>query len=265
MDSMIRSLSFTVYYLSIACGMLVVLMIVVGGVVNRALVDRVSLRLTLAISVVDVAKAIVLVLYMYMDQDTFTCSLVSFFIQWFTLVYLLLNSAILFNMQLIYFQGVSFKRSLEAGYWLFCFLFPTLLLVPPLAAGRLGYDKGTEGCEYKDPTSKATNVWLWCCFTFWVMVACVYSATTALYIVVTLPRSSSLVSRMTNRNSYTQDSGYHRNVSRLIKRLCMICLIPVFTQTYMIISAVKFYCGIELSSFDKILATISIGNPSKPH
>lgn len=132
MASLEHTLSLSINAASIGCGLLVVLMIVAGSVANRALVDRVSLRLTLAISAVDVGKATAMLLYSHADGDTFGCAMISFAIQWFTLVYLLLNSAILLNIQLICFHGIAFKRGMELAYWVVCFSLPTLLLLPPL-------------------------------------------------------------------------------------------------------------------------------------
>ncbi|KAJ9061399.1 hypothetical protein DSO57_1021043 [Entomophthora muscae] len=115
------------------CGLLVVVLLAGLKVLQPRAMDRVSIRFTLVISLVDFAKAAVIAMYAVLHADDYRCVALAFGTQWLTLVYLGLNVTIALNLKRVFVDGRNFNPKWERQYWLGAFLIPTLILSIPLS------------------------------------------------------------------------------------------------------------------------------------
>lgn len=114
------------------CGLLVVVLLGVLMAIQPRAMDRVSIRFTLAISLVDFIKAATIALYAVKHVDDAKCVALAFGTQWLTLLYLGLNVSIAINLQRVFVDARPFDPRWERHYWLASLLVPTLVLGIPL-------------------------------------------------------------------------------------------------------------------------------------
>jgi hypothetical protein len=84
---------------SILCGSAVCFILLCIRAYDKSLVDRVSLRLTAAVSAVDVIKAAVYIIFTYVATPGATCSATAWLVLFLTNLYTFLSVAIAFNLQ----------------------------------------------------------------------------------------------------------------------------------------------------------------------
>ncbi|KAJ9070680.1 hypothetical protein DSO57_1005207 [Entomophthora muscae] len=95
---------------------------------DRKVMNRVSLRFTLAVAIVDVAKAAAILAITKIHEDSTMCTLVALLTHWLTLVYLLLNTCVVLNLQLILVHGWVPGKKFEQSLWAVALLIPTILM-----------------------------------------------------------------------------------------------------------------------------------------
>ncbi|KAI0234226.1 hypothetical protein L0F63_007522, partial [Massospora cicadina] len=103
--------------ISLLCGLLVITTIIFINWVDRRLLDRVSLRLALAIAVTDALRAIAILINKIFQVRGALCTALAVSIPWLTLVYIFLTASIAFNLQLVVLGGKAFNRKWEPYYW----------------------------------------------------------------------------------------------------------------------------------------------------
>ncbi|KAJ9051139.1 hypothetical protein DSO57_1019767 [Entomophthora muscae] len=114
-------------------GALLVMMAIVGGMLlDKKTMDRVSIRFTLAISVMDFIKALSTIFAPSSILKIKACTMLECLSQWTTLFYLFLNMAIAINLHLVFIKGKSFNPMWEKAYWIGAFALATLLSVIPI-------------------------------------------------------------------------------------------------------------------------------------
>lgn len=117
---------------SAAAALCVVAMILGAMALDRKTMNRVSIRITLAISVLDVGRAVGQILLYRARPVGVGCVAADFAMHWMMLAYLFLNMSIAANLQLIFLAGHGFDPRWERAYWAISFGAATLLaLVPP--------------------------------------------------------------------------------------------------------------------------------------
>lgn len=99
--------------ISIVSAITVLVILLAMRLYDRRFVDRVSLRLTAAISMTDLVSAISLVVYTLVGNDGPTCSTVAFLIIWLSNQYIFLSTAIAFNLQWLYLQDRYYNPAFE--------------------------------------------------------------------------------------------------------------------------------------------------------
>lgn len=115
-----------------ACGLAAVLLIVGLTSHNRAMMDRFSIRFTLAISLVDFLKAVAIPLAGKANAHPALCVVAAFSVNWLLLLYLFLNVAIAANLQMVFLSGKVASPSRERACWLLCFAMATAITLIPL-------------------------------------------------------------------------------------------------------------------------------------
>ncbi|KAJ9066874.1 hypothetical protein DSO57_1005254 [Entomophthora muscae] len=172
LDTLFEQLNFWLNLVSVVCVLVVVAVIFGCMCVSYEIMDRVSIRFTLAISIVDVLKALSIMLYIKYGEDGAICSAIGFSFYYFTLVYLFLNVAVALNLQLVFIHGIVLGK--ERLMWAVSLGLPLLLLAPPLFSGRFGMTYEGGLCEMRDPASYETSDYLFSCFIAWGFLAIIY-------------------------------------------------------------------------------------------
>ncbi|KAJ9083372.1 hypothetical protein DSO57_1035329 [Entomophthora muscae] len=127
-------------WLSIFAAVFVVLVIAGAMVIDNKSMNRVSIRITLAISILDVIKSILTLLFFQaLDISEMECVFVESLENFVTLAYFFLNVSIAANLHLIFLNGFGFDPLWERGYWIGSFGLAMLLssVVPGTLKGDL--------------------------------------------------------------------------------------------------------------------------------
>lgn len=223
LDDLLGRLNTALNLVSAACGLLVVVIIVGCMAVSYASMDRVSIRFTLAVSVVDVAKALVIVFYNDHSQDDAFCTAVSFAVHYLTLVYLFLNAAVALNLQLVFFHGLLLD--VEWLLWVGSLGLPGVLLLVPLLAGKLGLQGPGGLCEFRNPETVETLIYTHATFTLWGFLACFYCTFAVALVTIRLRTRTSVLDKIILIRQSTRDEIVRDNlalkakINRLIGRM----------------------------------------------
>ncbi|KAJ9079838.1 hypothetical protein DSO57_1031427 [Entomophthora muscae] len=248
----------TLNVVSLVSGLAVVVMILVGRKQRPTMMNRVSIRFTLAISAVDAVRAVSFLIYAYNRDTGFICTLLSYSNQSLTLMYLFLTASIAANLQLAFINHTAPKQ----GYLFWCVSVLAALVLPalPMAAGRLGFDPKTHTCEYKDSTSIDSFMWLWATFLGWVVLSCVYCTVVVSLTTFRLKSQSAFLTNMllTKSPSKTPEQLLHlrRSISKLAIRVSLYCMIPLATQSTHIVMRIYEYYDPIPSLFTAYLSAI---------
>ncbi|KAJ9066887.1 hypothetical protein DSO57_1005267 [Entomophthora muscae] len=196
--------------------------------------NRRSIRFTLAISVCCWSYNVVL-------EDGVVCEGISFAFHYLTLVYFFLNVAVALNLQLVFVHGVIAGKKHELIYWYVCIGLPYVLLLFPLSAGKIGQDNGY--CEFRDPTTLETNLYVYLCFLVWCISSCLYCAVAVILVTVRLRQKVTVLDCILKRTrNVKENSDLKKKVEKLIFRISLYCIIPVVTQVgYIILRVIASY------------------------
>ncbi|KAJ9061395.1 hypothetical protein DSO57_1021039 [Entomophthora muscae] len=121
------------------CGLVVVVLILGLARFDGGLLDRFSIRFSLAISLVDFLKALAIVLSGKATYHPSLCILSAFSVNWLLLVYLFLNVAIAANLQMVFLSGRVCTRSRERISWILCLAMATVIMLVPLGKNGLKF------------------------------------------------------------------------------------------------------------------------------
>ncbi|KAL1917836.1 uncharacterized protein VTP21DRAFT_3670 [Calcarisporiella thermophila] len=221
--------------LGLACGLIVVFIIIGLGCYNRKLVDRVSLRLTAAISFVDALKAIAFLIYTFYPVSGWVCDFAAWSVVWLTLLYSFLTDAIAINLQLVFLHGRPYRQWWEYWYWGVPILASLIISIPPYALNHLGFDLAQQLCWYKDSHTQLAKNIEWATYLFWVMGSCVYCTVVVILVIIKLQNSARELASMsqTPRPNTELESRFRKTqktLHKLIRRIALYPLIPFITQ-----------------------------------
>ncbi|KAJ9066877.1 hypothetical protein DSO57_1005257 [Entomophthora muscae] len=191
LGTLLEQLNLSLNLASVVCGLVVVAVIFGCMCVSYEIMDRVSIRFTLAISIVDVLKALSIMLYIKYGEDGAICSAISFSIYYFTLAYLFLNVAVVLNLQLVFVRGIVYDK--EWLLWEVSLGLPLLLLAPPLFAGKFGITYEGGLCEMRDPASYETSDYLFSCFIAWGFLAIIYCTIAVAMVNIQLYKKKTVI------------------------------------------------------------------------
>ncbi|KAI0217360.1 hypothetical protein L0F63_001729 [Massospora cicadina] len=241
-----------------ACGLMAVALILTINLIDHRLLDRVSIRFTLAISLVDFLKAGMIATYGKISPAEPLCTLIAFSTQWLTLLYLFLNVAIAVNLQLVFVRGYAFNPLWERAYWFTSFFMATILPTFSLVGGKLGSGNSDEPCEYKHSRSPDACAWMFLTLLVWILASCAYCTVVVALTIVTLRRKATVLDRIAGLDPKAQEVKH--DIQRLILRVAFYCIIPVVTQTGFLVGR-AVYCFAELPFALRLLAVVGTDIP----
>ncbi|ORX89059.1 hypothetical protein K493DRAFT_410661 [Basidiobolus meristosporus CBS 931.73] len=222
---------------SILCGSLVLIIYFAIRSFEPKLMDRVSLRLTAAISAVDVLKAVVYILFTFVAVSGPACDFSAWAIIFLTNYYIFLTCMIAFNLQYVFLHNKPYHPSLERIYFIASFLLSVATTVPAWAAGRVGWDDNVGVCWWKNYSSKRTRAWEWGCFLFWVVACSIYCLVVVILVITKLEMNLRKLDRFNNAMPLGTHGSLeerrrktHKTIKQLVARIALYTLIPIVTQ-----------------------------------
>ncbi|KAJ9077808.1 hypothetical protein DSO57_1013233 [Entomophthora muscae] len=111
---------------SLLAAVAVVVVILGAKLVDRRSVDHVTIRITLAISILDIMAFITHVCKTTLDLQDMQYFAAQSLQHWLLLAYLFLNMSIAVNLQLVYVHEYEFNPTWEQLYWVVSFVLATL-------------------------------------------------------------------------------------------------------------------------------------------
>ncbi|KAI0233915.1 hypothetical protein L0F63_001422 [Massospora cicadina] len=244
--TVIDTLNYVLNVACILCGLSAATIILMVMWLDRAAMDRVSIRFTLAVAVVDALNAGMILFYTLIHDDTGFCTFISLASHWLMLFYLFLNVCIALNLQLVFVHGLVLGRRFEYSLWAGTFLLPTVLMLFGLASGRYGFDVDSQYCEIRDPLAPTSIVTVWTTFLGWALASIVYCAIAVTLVMVSLRTKASAISdvclKKGSRHLLQDNCQLKRKIHKLIKRISLYCIIPVVTQSgYLVLRVILSY------------------------
>jgi len=223
---------------SIFCGVLVCLIIGLIRLYDKSLVDRVSLRLTAAVSTVDTIKAAAYIIFTFVATPGAACGATAWLVLFLTNLYTFLSVAIAFNLQWLFLLGKRVHPNLEKSYFVVSVLLALATTVPPWAAGRLGLDPNYGVCWYNAYSSKRTILWEWVTFLGWNLLGTLYCFFVVVAVVIKLRKNTNTIKSYNHTTSSSKEvtsaqlraRRTQRTMNKLVLRICLYALIPIVTQ-----------------------------------
>ncbi|KAI9292783.1 hypothetical protein K502DRAFT_65065 [Neoconidiobolus thromboides FSU 785] len=221
------ALNVSLNVISSVASIIVIAVIVFISIYDRRLMDRVSLRFTLAISIVDLLKAILILIYIFIDAPGAACVAVAYLIPGFTLLYMFLTICIALNLQLTFVNGLRFNSKWERWYWAISIIGAFGIMAVPLATNQLGFDEDSQFCYYKNSNSTTGQIFQWATYHSWILVGCFYCTLVVILTIFHLNRKVTIINRICEPEYYTDEKGkrvnindkVQRNLKRLIRRM----------------------------------------------
>ncbi|KAI9296413.1 hypothetical protein K502DRAFT_359187 [Neoconidiobolus thromboides FSU 785] len=211
-------LSIALNVISAVASIIVITMMVFVYVIDRRLMDRVSLRFTLAISIVDFLKAVSILIYIFVDTPGVECVLLAYLIPVFTLLYMFLTICIALNLQLTFVNGLRFNSKWEKWYWCVSIVSAFGIMAVPLAMDQLGFDEDTLYCTYKDSLSPNTQIFIWATYHSWVLAGCFYCTLIVIIVIFNLNRKVTIINRICEPEYYTDEKGKRVNINEKVQK-----------------------------------------------
>ncbi|KAI8576729.1 hypothetical protein K450DRAFT_274424 [Umbelopsis ramanniana AG] len=220
------------------CAVMVCIILLLVRLYDKTLVDRVSLRLTAAVSTVDAVKSAAYIIFTFVATPGAACGATAWLILFLTNLYTFLSVAIAFNLQWLFLLRKRVHPWLEISYFAVSVLLALATTVPPWAAGRLGLDENYGVCWYIAYSSKKTILWEWLTFLSWNMMGTLYCFFVVVAVIFKLRKSTIAVKTYNSHTTSSKDltsaqlraRRTQRTMNKLVLRISLYALIPIVTQ-----------------------------------
>ncbi|KAL1916388.1 uncharacterized protein VTP21DRAFT_5579 [Calcarisporiella thermophila] len=248
--------------LSIVGGGIVVLITFILWCYDRRFVNRVSLRLNLAISIIDIVKAALIFSYTFADSSSgWWCGFSVWFITQLTIWYLFLSAAIAFNLQWIILSEKPLYPWMERYiYFLGTFLASLAVTLPAYIAGRFGFDRAQGSCWFVDSWTTTSKIWEWFTFVMPTLLTIIYCNVVVGFVVAKIYKGNRALNKSlrstgnvsSSANSIPQHiSSLQRRtqlaVNRVLARIVLYPLIPFITQTLIVTSEIYIMIRVDIN------------------
>ncbi|RUS16049.1 hypothetical protein BC937DRAFT_91655 [Endogone sp. FLAS-F59071] len=217
---------------------------------DKRLVNRISLRLQLAISVLDILRAIEIIF----------------------LGYCLLNAMIAFNLHWVFLLGNPADSRFEKWYYIISFVLGS---VPPgivFILGRFDWDPAQQYCWFKDSWTTEAHLSEIFSLVIWCLIPMLYSLVVVIAVAQKLHSSSRQIAKAMKSAGNSRDKATFSDIEskqrktqhmvhRLITRILLYPLIPLITQGPYFLSELWMICRIEISWAADLAGVISTDLP----
>ncbi|RUS22073.1 hypothetical protein BC937DRAFT_90510 [Endogone sp. FLAS-F59071] len=222
---------------------------------DKKLVDRVSLRLNLAISITDLFSHISIVLFNFLAYKYhISCNPVVAGCVGLSNQYVFFSAAIAFNLQYLFLHKKPFNPNIEKWYYILSIGLSVLSVGIPVAAGRYGFDEAQHSCWYTPSGSTVSLIWEFSTLEIPTIICIVYCLLIVVLVGLKLWRESAEMDAQTpsqnvadRRRSRSSDAEFlrqqktRRTINRVVRRVLLYPLVPFITQTGFIVAQIDMY------------------------
>ncbi|KAJ9088296.1 hypothetical protein DSO57_1024553 [Entomophthora muscae] len=231
--------SVIVNWLSIFAAAAVVGVILSALAIDKKTMNRVSIRITLVISILDILRSTLTLLFIENGLESWECVMEEMAENFLTLVYFFLNMCIAVNLHLIFLKGYSFNPLWERGYWIGSFGL-AMLLSSVAPAGYFAGVQDSSSCIGEDDI--IIHVWEWTFLYSWILMVVIYCSIIFLLVIIKLVRNERSLSRALETSSSKGDTWqaarYNSVIRSLLYRITLYCAIPVLTHIFAIVNEI---------------------------
>ncbi|KAK9712282.1 hypothetical protein K7432_007239 [Basidiobolus ranarum] len=223
--------------ISMFSNLLVILIFMIFLNFKSHLVNRVSLRLTFAVAIVNFFYSTFQIVSDVSQESGILCGLsVWGYIQTSHLS-TFLTVMIAFNVQVIFIHGKRQTQTYEKYYFSISVLLSLAISLPPLLSGRLGHDLYQESCWYSIYEASERILWTWATLYCWTMLGVFYCCIVVVLVMIKITRE-----RQRRKKFLTSDSIATRStMNKVVRRVILYPVIPVLSQTFNLISELDIY------------------------
>ncbi|RUS16994.1 hypothetical protein BC937DRAFT_90558 [Endogone sp. FLAS-F59071] len=232
--------------ISMLTTLLVLIIALLMRLYDKKLVDRVSLRLSIAISITNFLAAVSLETIAFIQTN---CEIVAFVFIWLQNQYLLFSVAIAFNLQYLFLHKKTFNPAIEKWYYILSIGLSLLSASIQLAASRFGWDKTQTLCWYSASRTTLSQKLEYCSYIIPVIVYTVYCLIVAILVAVKLKLEAREMERQTIQDFKAQGckgkrieaelagrSKIRQAINCVVRRILLYPVVPFITQTGFIVS-----------------------------
>ncbi|KAK9722480.1 hypothetical protein K7432_002669 [Basidiobolus ranarum] len=220
--------------LSITSSLFVAMVIIVIWVYNKEAVDRVSIRLTLAMLVSDALFTTASIWANHQEVGW-----VSTFCMWIYLFafnsFCFLNITIVLNLYLIFVQGRRNAVNLERIYFLTVFSMAFTLATLPAAFGVIGADPVARTCWYINEKSTSARVWQLVTYVIPSLSCVIFCTITLILVMVHLLRQRAYFARDAyscsgNIESSRRAIRHQRMINLMVTRIILYPIVIILVR-----------------------------------
>lgn len=241
---------------SIAAASIVLLAVFSMRMYDKRLVDRVSLRLNIVISVTDLLFSIAMeILTIYDSRMASGCNVMAFLLYWLSNQYLFLSFAIAFNLQYLFLHKKLFNPAFEKWYFILALGLSLLSSAVPLAAGRFGYDEALWVCGFYPTNSALSQQWEYSTYLIPGIICILYCLAVVIMVIIKLQQESTEINKhqAVDQSTRADDAEFYvrqrtrRALNRIVCRVLLYPVIPLVTQAGFIVSEIHLFVTQEAS------------------
>ncbi|RKP14840.1 hypothetical protein BJ684DRAFT_14867 [Piptocephalis cylindrospora] len=256
----------------IAC-VLVLLAYTAARIYRPQLTDRVSLRLTIGLTVADLLFASFQIIGLSpVRTNTSLCAASVWGYVASSLLATFLTVCLAFNLHVVFVSGARNTHSYERWYFLVSLLAAVLISLAPFIGKRYGFDDKEQTCWFRDVESGIGLLWAWLTLYLWVILGILYCTLAVSVILLHLHRGKrkmqhrQIVGIPTENDSTGPESppskeerrpsvqGRRKNVPALPPSPNAIVLNRIVTRLIMypvvLVVAQSLNVAVEMSAFD---------------
>ncbi|RUS14265.1 hypothetical protein BC937DRAFT_94081 [Endogone sp. FLAS-F59071] len=249
-----------VNYVSLAAAFLVVVIMLALWLYDKKLVDRVSLRLNVLISVTDLLKSAGLVVFTIAEvaQSGLSCQISPILVVWSMNQYIFLTTCIAFNLQYLFLLGKPFNPYYERWYYILSIGLSFLTGILPFIGGVFGYDLAQQACWYTPSYTTISQIWEYSTLLIPNIAATSYCIVVFIMVVhkiqqenrtleSQLNQPSGFISSKTPTAAEQQLKKSKKAINRAVRRIILYLTIPPLTQLGFLASEIWMYVHLEAS------------------
>ncbi|KAI9229201.1 MAG: hypothetical protein DHS80DRAFT_22571 [Piptocephalis tieghemiana] len=185
----IRATCIPLNIISLIASVIVLLAYTAARIYSAELIDRVSLRLTIGLTVADLLFAIFQIIgFSHVQANTALCAASVWGYVASSLLATFLTVCLAFNLHVVFVSGARNTHSYERWYFVFSILASLLISLAPFIGHRYGFDEKEQTCWFKDVESGIGLLWAWLTLYLWVILGILYCTLAVSVILLHLHR-----------------------------------------------------------------------------
>ncbi|ORX87633.1 hypothetical protein K493DRAFT_359834 [Basidiobolus meristosporus CBS 931.73] len=210
---------------------------------NKEIVNRVSIRLTLAMAVTDIFYSIFQVWNLF-STTRVSCVLSTWGVLLTTLAFNFLSVTVALNLQLIFLHDRRNLKLREQYYFIVDFGGAFFITVLPVVFGRVGL-KPDGTCWFLDTWRAKGILWETATYLMWICMGVLYCLVAVTMVVWKLHQQRKQLSRLIRLSPDTRVMQQEKMLIRMAMRIVFHALVPIASQTPRFILELMNFLGVR--------------------